>query len=100
MLATPEVQLESMVKKSTGVELPPGPQSILFKMQGSFEAGKLLSPEEVIPAAPKLEGVLAGLPALPKLEGALGGEEKAESFERSGKTAEEEKREEAGFARY
>jgi len=57
-----------MVKKSTGVELPPGPQSILLKMQGSFEAGKLLSPEEVIPAAPKLEGVLAGLPALPKLE--------------------------------
>ena len=99
-LKATETRFESMVKEATGVELPTGPQSALLKVQQGFEAGKPPVIEEVIPKAPNLEAVLGRLPELPKLEGALGGEEKAESFERSGKAAGEEKREEAGFARY
>jgi hypothetical protein len=67
LLATPEVQFESMVK-SAGIELPPGPQSTLLKIQTSIEAGKPPSPEALMPKAPKLEEILGKLPKLPKLE--------------------------------
>lgn len=67
LLATPEVQLENMVK-AAGVEVPPGPQSTLFRLQSSIEAGKAPSPEAILPKAPKLPEVLGKLPTLPKLE--------------------------------
>jgi hypothetical protein len=82
LLATPESQFESMVK-SAGLELPPGPQSTLLKIQGSIEAGKAPAPEAFMPRAPKLQEILGKLPALPPLpgaggEGKAGGEKKAE----------------------
>jgi len=98
-LKLPETRFESMVKKATGVELPLGPQSLMLKVQQGFEAGKPPAIEEVIPAAPKLEAILERLPELPKLEGASP-TSGAETFERSGKTAEEGKLEKTSFARY
>ncbi|MEM4480862.1 MAG: hypothetical protein QXG58_06440 [Candidatus Bathyarchaeia archaeon] len=82
LLATPEAQFENMVKEALKVELPPGPQSTLLKLQGSIEAGK--APEAFMPRAPKLQEILGKLPALPPLPqlGAGGegetGEKKAE----------------------
>lgn len=83
LLATPETQFESMVKEALKVELPPGPQSTLLKIQGSIEAGKAPAPEAFMPRAPKLQEILGKLPALPPLpgvagEGKAGGEKKAE----------------------
>lgn len=67
LLATPETQFESLVKEALKLELPPGPQSTLLKLQTSLEAGKAPSLEAVVPKAPKPLEVLAELPALPKL---------------------------------
>jgi len=66
LLATPEVQIESMAK-SAGIELPPGPQSTLLKIQSSIEAGKAPAPEAILPKAPKIEEILGKLPTLPTL---------------------------------
>jgi len=66
ILAMPEIQFESMAK-SAGVELPPGPQSTLLKLQSSIEAGQVPSLEAVIPKAPKLTEILGKLPTLPPL---------------------------------
>jgi hypothetical protein len=70
-LATPEKQFEAMILKATGVELPPGPQSVLFKVQQGFEVGNPPKAEQFLPPAPKLEKILAKLPPLPKLEEVL-----------------------------
>jgi hypothetical protein len=67
LLAFPEEQFESMAK-SAGVELPPGPQSTLLKIQMAMEEGRAPTPEEVLPKAPKLEEVLGKLPALSSIE--------------------------------
>jgi len=75
-LVAPEAQFEGMVKKATGIELPPGPQSVLLKLQQGFEAGEVPKIEEVIPKAPKLEQILAKLPELPPLEQILPGGKK------------------------
>jgi len=66
MLMTPEMQFEQMVK-SAGIELPPGPQSVLYKLQTSFELGETPSFEELMPKAPKIEDILGRLPKLPPL---------------------------------
>ena len=59
VLATPEAQLEKM-------GLPPGPQSMLLKLQKSFEAGG--APEFPELPNPKIDQVLNSLPKLPTLE--------------------------------
>ena len=90
-LKVPEARFESMVKKATGVELPPGPQSVLLKVQRGVEVGKPPAIEEIVPTPPKLEAILERLPELPA---------ESSEFERSGKPGKEEVVEEAGFARY
>lgn len=70
-LATPERQFEAMILKSTGVELPPGPQSVLSKVQRGLEVGNPPKVEQFLPPAPKPETILAKLPPLPKLEEVL-----------------------------
>jgi hypothetical protein len=67
LLAAPEVQFENMAK-NIGIELPPGPQSTLLKIQTSIEGGKIPAPESFIPKTPKIEEILGKLPTLPKLE--------------------------------
>lgn len=68
-LAEPEARFESMIKQATGFAPPPGPQSLLLRIQEAFEAGKApeLPTPEAFRAAPKVEEVLAKLPALPAL---------------------------------
>jgi len=68
ILAMPEIQFENMAK-SAGVELPPGPQSTLLKLQSSIEAGQTPSPEALLSKVPKVEEVLSKLPKLPPLPG-------------------------------
>ncbi len=87
LLAAPESQFESLVKEALKVELPPGPQSTLLKLQTSLEAGK--APEAVVPRAPKLPEVLGKLPTLPKLEDILPSVERKAEYQLSG--AEKEK---------
>ncbi|MBS7635781.1 hypothetical protein KEJ37_00305 [Candidatus Bathyarchaeota archaeon] len=89
LLAAPETQFESLVKEALKVELPPGPQSTLLKLQTSLEAGKAPSSEAVVPKAPKLPEVLGKLPTLPKLEDILPSVEKRGEYQLSG--AKEEK---------
>ncbi len=89
LLAAPEAQFESLVKEALKVELPPGPQSTLLKLQTSLEAGKAPTPEALVPRAPKLTEVLGKLPTLPKLEDVLPGLEKKAEYQPSG--AEKEK---------
>lgn len=84
LLATPETQFESMVKEALKVELPPGPQSTLLKLQAFIESGKALSPEAVVPKAPKLPEILGKLPTLPKLEDILPGTERKAEYQLSG----------------
>jgi len=68
LLAIPETHFESMVREIFRIELPPGPQSMLLKIQSSIEAGR--APE--LPAlefkAPRIEEIAMKLPKLPKLE--------------------------------
>ena len=80
VLITPEASFEKMVKDATKFELPPGPQSVLTKVQASVEAGEVPKAEDIIPAAPKIE--LPKLPALPKIEGMLPGGEKTSGEEK------------------
>ncbi|MEM4701669.1 MAG: hypothetical protein QXZ51_05955 [Candidatus Bathyarchaeia archaeon] len=89
LLATPETQFESMVKEAFKVELPPGPQSTLLKLQASLEAGRSSTPEALVPKAPKLTEILGKLPTLPKLEDILPGLERKAEYQLSG--AEKEK---------
>jgi len=89
LLATPETQFESMVREALKVELPPGPQSTLLKLQTSLEAGKSPTPEALVPKAPKLPEVLGKLPTLPKLEDILPNLEKKAEYQLYG--AEKEK---------
>lgn len=94
-LIIPEGRFESMVKKATGLELPPGPQSVLLKVQRGVEVGKPPAVEEVIPEPPKLEAILERLPELPKMEGVLEGIEKKVTEEKE--VAEEKVVTKAGY---
>ncbi len=67
LLATPETYFENMVKNAFKLELPPGPQSTLLKIQESLEAGRALAPEEFMPRAPVFSEILSKLPTLPTL---------------------------------
>jgi len=67
ILTTPEQQFEQMVRSTLNIELPPGPQSTLLKLQTSFETGRAPEIAEVIPAPPRVEQVLARIPRLPEL---------------------------------
>lgn len=70
VLITPESQFEKMVKDATKIDLPPGPQSMLLKLQKSLEVGgaaSLPNPFPNPPNAPKIEEVLKSFPKLPSL---------------------------------
>lgn len=69
MLVTPENAFQSMVKTALKVDLPPGPQSMLLKLQKGFELGENEFPG--LPEFPEFPGFpeLPTLPELPKLPG-------------------------------
>jgi len=74
VLAAPEEYFEGLVKSTLGVEVPPGIQSIILRLQTSIESGEGLAPEKFIRgiplprlSLPKLEEVLAKFPELPEL---------------------------------
>lgn len=67
ILTTPEQQFEQMVRSTLNIELPPGPQSALLRLQESFEAGRASEIADVIPKPPRVEQVLARIPRLPEL---------------------------------
>ena len=69
LFRAPEVQFENMVK-SLGIQLPPGPQSVVLQFQKSLETGSPIpKPEEILP---KPESILASMPKLPSIESMLG----------------------------
>jgi hypothetical protein len=68
LLAMPESYFEGAVRDALKVEIPPGPQSTLLKVQQSVEAGRAPELEEVLPRVSKLEEALSRLPRLPPLE--------------------------------
>lgn len=67
VLATPEEYFENTVKSSLNIEVPPGPMSVLFKLQTAVESGELPQIERIIPLArvPRLQDILASIPKLP-----------------------------------
>lgn len=68
-LMAPEAQFEAMVERATGFRPPPGPQSVLFSLQRSFEAGRAPElPRLGLPSPPRLEAVLERLPRPPAVE--------------------------------
>lgn len=40
MLSQPEIAFETTVKQAMGIDIPPGPQSVLLMLQRDFEAGR------------------------------------------------------------
>jgi hypothetical protein len=52
MFTSPEEMFEKTVKDALKVELPPGPMSVLFKIQESIEAGKPPAFETLLPKLP------------------------------------------------
>lgn len=67
ILTTPEQQFEQMVRSTLNIELPPGPQSVLLRLQESFETGRAPEIADVIPKPPRAEQVLARIPRPPEL---------------------------------
>ncbi|MEM3994960.1 MAG: hypothetical protein QXW40_06180, partial [Thermofilum sp.] len=67
VLATPEEYFENLIKSTLNIEIPPGPQSMLLKLQASIEAGEAPSIEKLLPKAPRIESILARFPKLPEL---------------------------------
>ncbi|MEM1601327.1 MAG: hypothetical protein QW339_05075 [Sulfolobales archaeon] len=67
VLATPEEYFENLIKSTLNIEIPPGPQSMLLKLQASIEAGETPSIEKLLPKAPRIEEVLTRFPKLPEL---------------------------------
>jgi hypothetical protein len=69
ILAQPEIAFEATVKQTLGIDIPPGPQSVLLRLQRDFEAGR--SPD--IPglasqfAPPRPEAIIQRLPRIPSL---------------------------------
>lgn len=58
-LTAPETQFESMVKQSLGIQLPPGPMSVILNIQRSIEGA---APTQQ-PRLPRLEEILPRLPS-------------------------------------
>ncbi|MEM4429656.1 MAG: hypothetical protein QXM08_00650 [Thermofilaceae archaeon] len=69
VLATPEEYFERAAKSSLNIELPPGPMSMLLKLQTALETGEAPRIERVLPAIrpPGLQEILASIPKLPEL---------------------------------
>lgn len=85
-LSTPEKQLETMLKETLGIELPPGPSAMVMKFQRSLETGS--TPEfpefpgmpglpSELPQPPSPQGILAKLPKIPGLPELPGTETKS-----------------------
>ncbi|MEM2195208.1 MAG: hypothetical protein QW803_12170 [Candidatus Methanomethylicia archaeon] len=70
VLATPEEYLENIIKSTMGVEVPPGPQSVLLKIQTAIEKGEMPSIERFIPTikAPRLQDILSSIPKIPEIQ--------------------------------
>lgn len=69
VLATPEEYFENTVKSALNIEIPPGPMSMILKVQTALEKGELPAIERILPAVkpPKLQEILASIPKLPEL---------------------------------
>jgi hypothetical protein len=70
VLAQPEIAFEATVKQAMGVDIPPGPQSILLRLQRDFEAGR--SPDIAGVARqftpPRPEVLIQRLPRVPSIQ--------------------------------
>jgi hypothetical protein len=70
ILAQPEIAFETTVKQTLGIDIPPGPQSILLRLQRDFEAGR--APDiagiarEFTP--PRPEVIIQRLPRVPSIQ--------------------------------
>ncbi|MEM4667367.1 MAG: hypothetical protein QW498_08720 [Thermofilum sp.] len=70
VLAYPEQQFERTVKSLFNIELPPGPQSMLLRLQEHFESGAAPELREVLPGVRALEELIARFPRVPPLPAA------------------------------
>jgi|GEM_PF-4634314 hypothetical protein len=70
ILAQPEMAFETTVKQALGIDIPPGPQSVLLRLQRDFETGR--SPDiagiarEFTP--PRPEVLIQRLPRVPSIQ--------------------------------
>jgi len=87
LLASLETQFESMVRGATEAEVPPGPQSMLLKIQRILEAGE---------ERPKIS--IPSLPPLPPEDEEEEVLEEGEVPPAKGEVAEETQREEGVYA--
>ncbi len=69
VLVTPEELFENTVKSSLNIDIPPGPMSVLLKLQTAVESGGLPRIESILPEIrpPRLQEILASIPKLPEL---------------------------------
>jgi hypothetical protein len=69
VLAQPEIAFEATVKQAMGIDIPPGPQSVLLRLQRDFEAGR--SPDIAGVARqftpPRPEVLIQRLPRVPSI---------------------------------
>ncbi|MEM1820347.1 MAG: hypothetical protein QXU64_02015 [Thermofilaceae archaeon] len=70
ILAYPEQQFERAVKSLLNIELPPGPQSTLLRLQERFESGAVPELREVLPGARAIEELIAMFPRVPPMPAA------------------------------
>lgn len=87
ILAAPEEMFENTVRSLLNIEIPPGPQSVLLRLQTSIESGGIPAPESIAKAL-GIGDVLARIPRPPEI---------AEAAKETAKPAEVEKRAERPF---
>ncbi|MEM3994915.1 MAG: hypothetical protein QXW40_05955 [Thermofilum sp.] len=80
ILAIPEEYFQNTVKSIANIDIPPGPQSLLLKLQESVEAGQIPSVAPKV-QLPRLEEILARFPALPEILPQSSEEKKPEAVE-------------------
>jgi hypothetical protein len=69
MLAQPEIAFETTVKQAMGIDIPPGPQSVLLMLQRDFETGRAPDIAGVARqfTPPKPEILIQRLPRVPSI---------------------------------
>jgi hypothetical protein len=69
MLAQPEIAFETTVKQAMGIDIPPGPQSVLLMLQRDFEAGRAPDIAGVARqfTPPRPEILIQSLPRVPSI---------------------------------
>ncbi|MEM1697555.1 MAG: hypothetical protein QXG48_02755, partial [Thermofilaceae archaeon] len=66
ILAAPEEMFENAVRSLLNIEIPPGPQSVLLRLQTSIESGGIPAPESIAKAL-GIGDVLARIPRPPEI---------------------------------